>query len=338
MTASSRIGLVLEPLDVLFFRDGRPFSAASRLTSGLPMPQTFAGAVRTWLMHEHGWSVEEVLDAERLQTAGPWLWRDEEPLVPLPATLRWAEEGRTLVRLDPLGPNKELPGWDPAHSGLRPLWPQTWKPVNRASGYLTMDGLEEFLAGSVPDAAHVVSPDDLYGFERRTGIAIEPDRLVSDRGLIYAAGMLALKPGLAWYGEVVGPAEILGLFPEDPVPVPFGGEGRRTAMRKFDAFEWPSTAAREDQGTALALISPGLFDAGWKPGELQPIAAAVPGYEAVSGWDLARGGPKPTRFAAAAGSVNFLDKLQRSSTRSLCALEDAALGWGTYVEGVWSHA
>lgn len=40
-----RTGAILEPLDVLFFRDGRPFAAAMRGSSGLPLPQTTAGAI-----------------------------------------------------------------------------------------------------------------------------------------------------------------------------------------------------------------------------------------------------------------------------------------------------
>ena len=36
----------IEPIDVLF-RDARPFGTASRASSGLPTPQTLAGALRT---------------------------------------------------------------------------------------------------------------------------------------------------------------------------------------------------------------------------------------------------------------------------------------------------
>jgi CRISPR-associated protein Cmr3 len=42
----NRIGLRLEALDVLFFRDGRPFGVATRGASGLPTPQTLLGALR----------------------------------------------------------------------------------------------------------------------------------------------------------------------------------------------------------------------------------------------------------------------------------------------------
>jgi CRISPR-associated protein Cmr3 len=49
-----RIGLILEPLDVLFFRDGRPFEAGIRVGGQAIMPQTLAGALRTALLDRAG--------------------------------------------------------------------------------------------------------------------------------------------------------------------------------------------------------------------------------------------------------------------------------------------
>src|SRR5207245_1405614 len=88
----STVGLCLSPLDVLFFRDGRPFGAASRVTSGLPTPQVFAGAVRTALLEKYGCSFEKLRRAGtfeqifsavfpeqawigRVKFRGPWLCR-----------------------------------------------------------------------------------------------------------------------------------------------------------------------------------------------------------------------------------------------------------------------
>ncbi|MGH7857891.1 MAG: type III-B CRISPR module-associated Cmr3 family protein, partial [Candidatus Binatia bacterium] len=47
-------GLLLEPLDVLFFRSSRPEDPVSVL----PHPQTLAGALRTALLAAHGITVE----------------------------------------------------------------------------------------------------------------------------------------------------------------------------------------------------------------------------------------------------------------------------------------
>ena len=44
------ITLKLAPLDVLFFRDARPFGAADHGDSGFPTPQSFAGLIKTHLM------------------------------------------------------------------------------------------------------------------------------------------------------------------------------------------------------------------------------------------------------------------------------------------------
>ncbi|MCL4203600.1 MAG: hypothetical protein KJ000_13940 [Pirellulaceae bacterium] len=66
---------------------------------------------------------------------------------------------------------------------------------------------------------------------------------------------------------------------------------------------------------------------------LSPSAATV----AVSGWDLARGGPKPNRFAAQAGSTYFLNEPLHPWPETLSDNDrDAQQGWGCYLKGVWT--
>ena len=183
-SSTGTIGLCLEPLDVLFFRGGRPFTPASRGRSGLPSPQTLAGAIRTRLLeqmgcdfdhlsHEvrSGGDLEAALDSvcgagwvARVLVRGPWFARrsanrddDIGVLVPAPATLRrpkgWTAsngpQAEQLLRLDPLSPHRELPGWNPEFPGMRPLWLRRPVHVERTAGYLTPEGLGHFLAGGV---------------------------------------------------------------------------------------------------------------------------------------------------------------------------------------------
>lgn len=54
MTTPQSVGVALRPLDLLFFRDGRPFGESSRVNTGLPTPQMFAGALRTSLLAKWG--------------------------------------------------------------------------------------------------------------------------------------------------------------------------------------------------------------------------------------------------------------------------------------------
>lgn len=352
-------GLALEPLDTLFFRDGRPFDAGVQAVSGMPMPQTFAGAVRTWLLQEAGCDLDrlgdcmkagatfeealadgqpsEVQRVAELRFGGPWFRTDEEPVVPLPANLLWVEKSRRFIRLDPLPPDVSVPGWRPSEDGLRPLWPRDPEPASRRTGFLKLSGLRAYLEGGVPAHEDFRSPQDLFGHDRRIGVGIDAGSLTAREGFIYSVSLLSLKSGVSLYGEVSGPPDLLERLPEKPTPIRLGGESRRVAMRRIPQVDWRPDSPPSGR-RLLLLTTPGLFDGGWKPNALSPVAAAVPGYQAVSGWDLARIGPKPTRFAAAAGSVYFLDEKTDPLPTTLCAADDATVGWGCYLEGVWDYA
>jgi CRISPR-associated protein Cmr3 len=379
---SKPVGLRLDPLDTLFFRDGRPFGAATRASSGQPLPQTLAGAVGTALLQKYGCDFAALAAAlqqrrgpggaaeleqavaraggppwvARLRVRGPWLARTLEGngldvLVPAPAILHRVKGGRgsadqRVYRLAPA--SADLPGWResclPDQQGLRPLWLRHAEPTEAAGGYLAGAGLRCFLAGSADLAAeHLVRPDDLFGFDHRTGIEINADRLTAKEGSIYGASFLALRPAVRLYAEVELPddapagAEAFAHIPT----LAFGGEGKRVAVVAkvppvFAGLDRTPSAPGEKP--LLLLTTPGLFRDGWRPGCLRDrlAAAAVPGAVAVSGWDLARNGPKPTRFAAAAGSVYFLKDPLDAWPPSLCDDPgDGRQGWGCYVKGVW---
>ena len=361
-----RVGLSLEPLDTLFFRDGRPFEAATQAASGLPQPQTVARALRTWLLRKAGCDFEKLGDAMRagksfteavaeegqpgeasavgqLRFRGPWFAVDGGPAVPVPCILHQVEDPdgrdarapREIVRLTPLR-NPSLPGWVPPEKGMLPLWLQDTRRAKRQEGYLRLSGLRKFLSGAVPQPSEILKREELFDLDRRTGIVVHPESLAADEGMIYAISLLALRPEVSLYAEVVGPEETVKLFPEQATLLPLGGEGRHVTLKRVDPVTWPSASPKDNQGALLVLATPAFFAEGWRPPNLALTSAAVPGYVAVSGWDLARGGPKPNRFAAAAGSVYFVNQVGESLPDSLCEGEDAALGWGTCLQGVWS--
>lgn len=375
--------LWLEPLDVLFFRDGRPFGPATRASSGQPLPQTLAGAVCTALLAQAGCDFTQLAHAMRrsgespapfrerlaeairqaggpewvaeIEVRGPWLARCPnghlarcEVLVPMPAVLhrpkgkRISDQQAGFVRLAPLAQGKSLPGWKPPRGSLRPLWPPSADPSEPAQGYLTPKGLQTFLRGGIPASPASpedwVAPEKLFDYELRTGIRVEPDRLASQEGEIYTRRFLALRPTVGFYAEVRVPAQ--GAVAWDRLgTLHFGGEARRVAVRPLPKpFEWPRALPAGAQKPLLLLTTPGLFDEGWQPRCLLGFlaAAAVPGEVALSGWDLARGGPKPTRFAAAAGSVYFLESLPPHLPSLLSDHEDdRRQGWGHFAQGVW---
>ncbi len=276
---------------------------------------------------------------------GPWLARfgqagegDPEVFIPVPHVLRQTKNhDARYVRLNPLSRQLSIPGL-PAHE--RPLWIASRDSVERSHGYLNRAGLSAFLAGGVPAPKDVNTAETLYGFDRRTGISIDRRKQTADDGLIYAASFLALKPGIAWYTEVSVPEEAdLG----EQVwagPMRFGGEGKFVEVQKTRRYAWPEVEPVAGQGKLLLLTTPAVTYAGAERSSLleDAIAVAADGFVAISGWDLARRGPKPTRFAVPAGATYFFTAEQSSkSWEPMIQTEvDEKQGWGCYLKGIWN--
>lgn len=369
--STKRIGLFLEPLDVLFFRDGRPFEPALAGQSGLPAPQTLAGSVWTALLEKknadyprlaaavkEGKSFEKALQAidqpawlAHVAVRGPWLAKAkgkdlQDVFVPVPAVLHRLKgadkngnnDGK-LMRLFPLQED-QLAGWQPPRPGMRPLWLQSAKQTEPATGFLGKAALSAFLSSQPVHFGSVIKKEDLYDFDNRTGIVIDPESLATEEGKIYGARFLVLKEHVGFYAEVVLPDQA----DDNPFgatdTITFGGERRRVRVHLLpESWSWPEAVAQGDRQKPLTLLStPGIFQERWFPNafDKQMTAAAVPGDQPVSGWDLARGGPKPNRFAAQAGSVYFLNQPLDHWPAALSDDPfDRQQGWGCYLKGVW---
>ena len=377
LAAHRTVWLCLEPVDTLFFRDGRPFGPAMRAQSGLPNPQTLAGALRTELLRRAGVDLGRLAGRIRngvsfdaalsrtggdlgkaiaaLRFRGPYLGRADEAggpdrlVYPIPATLRISAATGAVFRLDPLEAAAPLPGWTPAAAGMVPLWTRCKEVLNPPDEHwITAKGMTDFLAGGVPDRAELVSDESLYGFEDRTGIAVAAETGTAKEGMIYATQRLVLRRGVRFWAGVEGPDTGLDLLPPagESRLLPLGGEGRQAVVSGCRRREVPIAAEcavpghddRAGHGSSVVLVSP-AFLRGWRPADLDLLAAAIPGHVPVSGWDLARGGPKPTRFAVAAGSVYFLrGKVDLPQGYAVGRDADTRLGWGDCRSGVWKHA
>ena len=368
---SKTVAIALTPLDVAAFRDGRPFNAGQMAKSRLPSAQSLAGALRTALMERFGCDFsrfgelmqpgtpyEQALEGAgapgwiaRVAFKGPWLARRNaqglDVYLPVPANLYREKSTPSKIHcLVPLSEQNKVPGWKPFDDEprMRPLWPRTKARLERCKGWIGLDGLRRFLAGQSMLSETLVSEtegESLFSFDRRTGIGIDPDALSTQTGLIYAIGFLALAPDVCFYGEMVLPEDA----PSDPIGkievLAFGGEARRSRIESVERVLWPEAPAlKTSQKPFLLLTAPGFWKGGWKPEPLSGrlAGAAVPGHVVISGWDLAKGGPKPSRFGAPAGSVYFsCDELADFPDRLAEENEDRLLGYGTYLKGVWNN-
>ena len=359
MDGNTLLRLDIEPIDTLFFRDARPFEAASRGESGRPMPQTLAGAIRTLLLERHGVDFGRLGEQMRhgvpfaqalaefspaaaavaaVRIRGPYFTLCGEVLVPAPASLRREKETGKLMRIDPR--KIPPPGWRPKTPGMRPLWRHGRETVEAADGFLKPSGLRCFLDGGTPGPDALVLPDKVYGFDNRTGIGVDPSRNTAAESLIYAVKMLVLRREAGLYAEVRGPIDALTPLiktKDEPILMRFGGEGRHVAVRSNNqGADWPAIPPSSNTGRLVLMTTPAYF-AGWKPPAFEPVAAAVGSGQAVSGWDLAQGGPKPNRFMVPAGSVYFLQP-NAQIPAELVADDDASVGWGCFLEGNWNYA
>ncbi|ATB51339.1 type III-B CRISPR module-associated Cmr3 family protein [Corallococcus macrosporus] len=114
-------------------------------------------------------------------------------------------------------------------------------------------------------------------------------------------------------------------------PVGLGGRRRLTDVERLDAdlFAMPEGLAQTTRGLRLVLATPAEFRRGWLPDGLElesgtppryvgrlpglaaPVvlrAALVPRPLDVSGWDMVRRRPRPTRRWVPAGAVYFFEK------------------------------
>lgn len=401
LTKSETVGLLIDPLDVLFFRDGRPFESATKGRGDLPQPQTLSGMVLARLRDSAGVSYREVHNLRRnpqgekawvasVAVRGPWIVKvdgDDEikdVYFPAPAHLVQDKAGEKFGLLMPLkfDDHAQAVGWEEKAFNDNHLSPlvctnREIEEVKPCSRWLTATGLGKVLNGKDPNAGEMIEPSELYGFEERTGIGIDPTRGTADDedGLIYSARFLRLKSSFRLYAEVGIDTKVDGetrgryfeklrnAIGNAPLLTRFGGESRRVSVRPLaEPFDrWPTPPpAPDDGGFTTILLSPAIFGSGsrggerpWLPEDIGALrAAAVPDPLPVSGWTRynVNGGlveaARPTRYAVPAGAVYFWQKGRNGA--GMAAAQDMytlsstpherAGGFGTAIRGTWKWA
>lgn len=336
----------IEALDVLVLRGNKLFGAAGSHGESLmpPWPSVAAGALRSALLVHRG---HDLADFASGRIAVPELGTPERPgSFTLQGFHIGRRQGGRIAPVYQLPADLAVTRLDDDTLGLRAMQPtrlvgvQTGAPLPRVpvlaettrgkpeTGYwLTAEGMTRWLQGAVPTADQLVHSQDLWGYEDRIGIGMDPNLKRAQDGRLFTSRVVALRPGVGFVAEVSGcpwPAALT---------LRFGGDGRGAVSHATDA-QWPKAdpAAIVTSGRArLLLTSPGYFaDGGWYPtgvhhdaasGELRfdlhgvrgrLVAAGVSRAEVISGWDLAKRQPKPAERVAPTGSVYWLDQLEAS--------------------------
>lgn len=169
------------PLDTWFFRKGMPFhqgeSSAVQPESGFPPPmQTLQGAIRTTLARRQGWVPKKPLphplgcwdDLGDLRLLGPFLKWQETLLYPVPYSLVGKKDQTGAWQLTRLKPGSEVE----TDLGMvrLPVPEDDSIKGKHLEAWLTLQGINEILAGEIPPSEAIITPEDLWKAERRVGI------------------------------------------------------------------------------------------------------------------------------------------------------------------------
>lgn len=238
--------VLIEPTDVLFFRDAIPMSAGQGKGAGcrMPFPSTLHEAFRSSLLRANGETTGGKKEEGRprtadrtgnwhtqghdgktfiatkafrsLRTVGPLPWREKAGLL-LPVPLDVAREGDRIARLqlwrdssNPVQQHPETPG-----GYAPPCLPVAVTPPDKKGqlhGWWTTGQMKHYLHGSTPPDGQGFTPtatETLWAAEHRVGVEIDPGSFSSKEGQLYAGTYLRADKHtrLAAWIEVADPGK-----------------------------------------------------------------------------------------------------------------------------------
>jgi CRISPR-associated protein Cmr3 len=343
----------LEPVDVWFFRTGKPFTAGEDQWAQSffpPTPNTIQGAIRSRVLA--AWGGLDALENKKLQELvggpasygrlrlrGPFLahCKDEDGVecyFPLPADVVKSKDGGQFCRLHVGKWGETLV--NPPADGLRPLLPPGEGEFEADSGWLAESEFKKYLQGQ----PFAVTPScKLFKQEHRLGIGLDYGLKCPRGQMLYQAEFIRPKDnvGLVVDVGVEGEDDALGALclPEEGW-LALGGEARAARFREVAVVEDDRPTA--DGRFTLYFATPARFDDGWRPNvPARLVATAVKRPRMIGGWDLAAQEAKPICRYVPAGSVYFYESDQPWSPSGPVTddEDEACIGFGQVFVGRW---
>ncbi|HXF06618.1 MAG TPA: type III-B CRISPR module-associated protein Cmr3 [Blastocatellia bacterium] len=295
--------IFIEPLDVLLFRESKPFTGGEdHLARSVfpPPPSTVYAAIRSHLLSHHFGRFEAFREGKDVP---PELAREigspshfgtlelcrflvarkrgsgdsheqaipVELLYPMPQDVA---EVKGTGRLALLKPVDGFPVRTNLPPGLRHLWFMKDAHLDAAAGWLTERGIERYLADDAHSADSFFAPEEviagnqigeaIFTREERTGIARDRARRSVREGLLYSVEYLRLKQGIGFFAEFNGTDRL-----PDSGLINLGGDRRpahyQPARVSALALDEIKQRIQERRRFKLVLVTPALFVNGWRP-------------------------------------------------------------------------
>jgi CRISPR-associated protein Cmr3 len=354
-----------DPLIVRDGRPFSAIPGAQAVSLSFPFPSTTTGGVRTRAgLKEDIFDIAMIQKVKEIQVRGPLLAElpndDSSPikwLIPAPGDALIFEPGiqkenSVLQRLVPLSHvESAVTDFDEKHLLLVGLpEPDFRKPSKEVPRYWHWDEFEQWLL----DPTELQKQDNLPARlghngpsrEHRMHVSMELDQRVAKEGALFGTSGLEFT---FTEKQKLGEARQLALaveVAEKEAPnlkdgiASLGGERRMVSWRKSNRHlptcpQKVVDAIVHDRACRVFLLTPAYFEQGYYPTWLtkehhgvtpQLAGVAIQHPQTVSGWDLEKRGPKPTRRLAPAGTVIFLNDLKGSDV--------AIRAW---IDKIWMH-
>jgi len=200
---------VIQPFDVLFFRDARPFNVGDTARSIFPpFPHTFAGAICSVIY-------QQVKDPQILKNVyGPFLYCESENKIYFPKPADIYSERKKEEKTEKLFSLKLSDDADfslfkfdnankPNDIARMPLY-KGQEEVEPFEGLISEDGLQKWINGDVVDKSEIKTFKEIFEYEERVGIKqnLATHTVVEEDGL-YRIKFLRLKDGwkFVFYAE-----------------------------------------------------------------------------------------------------------------------------------------
>jgi len=334
--------ILFQPVDTLFFRGNRPFTAGVDTFAELvfPTPLAIYGAVGDYILKKNNTDLTnffapkdpsvqdpvlgkycEKLENTRLKIRGPFLYYDERLFLFPPANV-YCKPG--IIKICTPDINNQSFKWD-INEPIKPvsLPDLDFEPYDKL---LSMDDMLRYLKNEKISAfLGEKKQEDLLQDERRFGQRLNPSTLTVAEGYLYSTTHLRFKEELrekvyhqAGLMVQVEIADRDFSFTDGITIV--GGERRMAKMVVKNNFSLPDIKEKIindfNHRFFIYLVTPAIFNNGWRPADFpapyndncQLVGAVVNKPVYISGWRRtgdSAGYPRPLKKAVPAGGVYF---------------------------------
>jgi len=321
----------IEPIDTLFFRDGKPFSMGDQSAAfGIfpPYPSTVFGAIRTGVIAQNEGFIQfiagnmalEIGTREESSSAsfklkGIFLYNSNDDYLYLPAPLDLVTENQKKARRTQI--KESLPFSTNLNYDCYPFCVGMEKAQSVNGCYLLHTDLSAYLNGCETEF-DIYHESSFCEIEYKTGTKMNPGTKAVEEGNLYRVGMRRFKKDFGLACDFEGAPSL-----RNEGVLKLGGEGKvvryeTISLQLPDDREPALKRIKETKLFKLYFATPALFKNGWLPDEkitngpdyrLELLTACIGNPICVGGWDMGKnkgkGGHKAMMRALPAGSVYY---------------------------------